>query len=97
VLLPKSFSSLDDVVGILKNDPNRKLNIDGHTDHVGDSIKNQILSEQRAGAVLKYVSEKGISQTHLNAEGFGEGRPIVENNTSSGRATNRRVELRLLY
>lgn len=74
-----------------------KLNIEGHTDDVNDSIRNQKLSEQRAKTVMKYFITKGIQPDRLTAIGFGESVPIIENKTPETRATNRRVELKLHY
>jgi outer membrane protein OmpA-like peptidoglycan-associated protein len=94
-LLPNSFSSLDTVVGILKKYSYLNLRIEGHTDNVGNREANQLLSENRANTIKTYLKQKGISESRLQAMGFGKDRPIASNNTSRGRAINRRVELTL--
>jgi OmpA-OmpF porin, OOP family len=67
---------------------------EGHTDSQGDDAYNQELSERRAGAVRQYLIETyGIAADRLEAEGFGESRPVADNETPEGRQQNRRVEL----
>lgn len=94
-LLPASFAALDTVVGIMKRDPGLKLNIEGHTDNVGDAEKNKVLSEQRARAVYGYIIRKGVDASRLRSDGFGEDRPRAGNDSVEGRRRNRRVEMRL--
>lgn len=96
-LLAKSFKSLNDVVKILNDDTNLKLNINGHTDNTGSAEKNQVLSTNRAKAVYDYLLKKGIPESRLKSEGFGQNKPIADNKTAAGRAKNRRVELELHY
>ncbi|OGQ08348.1 MAG: hypothetical protein A3G32_03895 [Deltaproteobacteria bacterium RIFCSPLOWO2_12_FULL_40_28] len=69
--------------------------IEGHTDSKGDDAYNSALSQRRAAAVRTFLISKGIPDTRIKSEGFGETRPVVTNNTQEGRAQNRRVELRL--
>ena len=67
--------------------------IEGHTDSVGTATYNQALSERRAMAVRDVLIEAfGIHPGRIDAMGFGEGRPVAENDTEEGRAINRRVE-----
>jgi OmpA-OmpF porin, OOP family len=96
-LLPASFKSLDEVLELLKKHAALHLSIEGHTDNVGKPHANELLSKQRAGAVLDYLKSKGIDAARLQANGFGDTKPIAENNTSKGRASNRRVEFKLMY
>ena len=96
VLLPRSFETLNEVVDILKKDTTVRLNIEGYTDNVGKPRDNQMLSENRAISVLKYLELKGISADRLHAKGFGEFMPVADNSTSRGRAKNRRVEIKLI-
>lgn len=97
-LLPQSFRSLNDVASLLKSNPSLNLLIEGHTDNVGTSQKNQLLSENRAQAVMDYlVSNGGISKSRLSIKGYGFSKPVATNGTSEGRALNRRVELSLFY
>ncbi|MBK7558896.1 MAG: OmpA family protein [Chitinophagaceae bacterium] len=94
-LLAKSFPKLNDVVSILKDNPSFKLQIDGHTDFVGNDEYNQTLSEQRAAAVRAFFVSKGIDESRLSSAGYGESRPVADNNTAAGKALNRRVEMTL--
>ncbi len=94
-LLPKSFASLNEVVKILKDNPTYKIQINGHTDNKGDVLMNQSLSEARAAAVRNYMISKGIEESRLFSTGYGEIKPIADNNTVSGRTENRRVEMAL--
>ncbi|MBD0332275.1 MAG: OmpA family protein [Chitinophagaceae bacterium] len=96
-LLSKSFKPLNDVAQILKDDPNLKLAIEGHTDNVGTDEYNQTLSDNRANSVKAYLVSKGIDESRLAAQGFGESQPVADNNTAAGRAKNRRVVLTLSY
>jgi OOP family OmpA-OmpF porin len=96
-LLPASYASLDKVVKVLKENPDVKISIEGHTDNVGKPDANQQLSERRAQSVLQYFKTNGITENRLSAKGFGLDQPIADNNTAEGRAMNRRVELKLSY
>jgi OOP family OmpA-OmpF porin len=80
----------------LRECPDNRLAVEGHTDAIGTDAYNQGLSERRAAAVLEYLVGKGVSSSQLGATGFGESTPIATNDTSDGRALNRRVELRLV-
>ncbi len=97
VLLAKSFKGLNDVAQIMKDDPQLKLAIDGHTDNVGGDEFNQKLSENRAGAVRDYLIKRGIDESRLIVTGHGESEPIADNKTAAGRQKNRRVEMKLNY
>ncbi len=92
----ESAEILSFIAGILKEYPNSRFNIDGHTDSVGSEASNQKLSEGRAQAVVDWLSENGIERSRLVARGFGESQPIMSNNTRDGRARNRRVEINLI-
>ncbi len=92
-LLPKSFKSLDGVVDLLKADESLMLDIDGHTDAVGTDESNQVLSDNRAGSVKEYFLKKGIDASRLKSTGYGETKPVADNNTAAGRAKNRRTEM----
>ena len=96
-LLPRSFSSLDSLAGLLKNYPILQLYSEGHTDNVGGVTYNQKLSEKRAGAVMTYLIKSGITASRLRAAGYGQQKPVADNATKDGRAKNRRVELNLSY
>jgi outer membrane protein OmpA-like peptidoglycan-associated protein len=83
------------MTAIFKEYPKASFTIEGHTDSVGSERSNQILSERRANAVRDYLIANGISDDRLTAVGYGETRPIDSNKTRSGRANNRRVEVKL--
>jgi outer membrane protein OmpA-like peptidoglycan-associated protein len=68
------------------------IQLNGHTDNVGEDNSNLVLSEKRAQSVLEYLVSKGIVATRLRAKGFGENKPISTNDTVEGRAINRRTE-----
>ena len=96
-LKSSSTAVLNDIAGIMKKYRAYKLNIDGHTDNVGESRKNQILSEARAEACYNYLINAGISKKRLSYKGYGDRRPMVENTSLEGRERNRRVEFNLHY
>lgn len=95
-LLSESYSVLDQVAGILVDNPYYQLKISGHTDDVGNDNTNLRLSEKRAKSCLEYLVTKGISKDRLSFIGYGEQKPIADNETSEGRRTNRRVQFELL-
>jgi OOP family OmpA-OmpF porin len=97
VLLDKSFKGLKEVAQILKDNPQLKMSIDGHTDNVGSDASNQKLSENRAGAVKNYLVKQGVEESRLIVTGYGESQPIADNKTAAGRQKNRRVEMKLSY
>ncbi len=97
VIRPESFTVLDRVVEVMEENETYKLRIEGHTDSTGDDALNQSLSERRAGAVRDYLIRKGIAGERLTSEGFGESRPIASNETTEGRAKNRRVEFKIEF
>ncbi|MFV0565554.1 MAG: DUF5723 family protein [Flavobacteriaceae bacterium] len=92
----KSNVVLSDIVGVLKEYPNARFAIEGHTDSVGSDALNLRLSEQRANAVKDYLVGNGIDAGRLTAQGFGETRPLADNTTREGRERNRRVEINLI-
>ncbi len=93
-ITPGSKTVLDQVGALLRNDAALKLEIQGHTDNVGAPTANLTLSQQRADAVKKYlVDNYAIAAARLTTSGFGDTKPVADNNTDAGRAKNRRVEL----
>src|SRR5579862_6432290 len=92
-LLPGARERLAKVSGIILAYPSLHLAVEGHTDSVGGDDYNQNLSQQRANAVRDYFVQQGIPAASVEAHGFGKTEPIASNDTSEGRAQNRRVEL----
>lgn len=92
-----SFSSLNKLAEILKNETELKLDIEGHTDNTGSVRINQVLSGRRALAIKTYLVNQGVSTDRLSASGFGSEKPIATNNTEEGRSKNRRVEFKVKY
>ncbi len=91
----ETFSVLQAITAILKEYPDSKFTIEGHTDSVGSKTTNQRLSDSRANAVRTYLVENGIAADRLTAQGFGEDYPIDSNKTKAGRKNNRRVDVKL--
>lgn len=89
---PSSYALLDSAVDVMTRFPDLNLSIEGHTDNKGTDEDNQKLSEDRAAAVMAYLVGKGISEDRLQAKGFGETKPVADNETAKGRAENRRIE-----
>ena len=92
----ESTSVMVDIITILKEYPNAKFTVEGHTDSVGSAKLNQSLSESRALSVKEFLVDKGIEEFRLSAIGYGEEKPIASNATRSGRTQNRRVEINLV-
>ncbi|MBT3204556.1 MAG: OmpA family protein [Gammaproteobacteria bacterium] len=81
-------------VDLVRN-PELYVIVAGHTDNVGDSGFNRELSQKRAASVKTYLIDRGVDASRLSARGFGDSEPAASNDTSEGRAKNRRVELRI--
>ena len=95
-ILPGSFAILDRALKVLQDYPDVNLEISGHTDNKGGASYNLTLSQHRADSVKMYFVSRGIASSRLTSVGYGKDRPIADNSTSSGRATNRRTEFRLI-
>ena len=96
-LLSQSYASLNQVVDILNQYPELKMDIEGHTDNTGVAEKNLTLSQNRANTVKAYIIGKGISESRVTATGHGQEMPIADNKTAAGRTANRRVEMKIKY
>jgi outer membrane protein OmpA-like peptidoglycan-associated protein len=92
-LLPTAGQRLDQLADFLKQYPDRKLIIEGHTDSVGSDATNQALSERRAQAVQQALAVRGVDPSRITARGYGKAYPVASNATPEGRALNRRVEV----
>jgi outer membrane protein OmpA-like peptidoglycan-associated protein len=90
-----SEEALAAIISILDEYPNAKFTVEGHTDSVGSDQNNKRLSEARALSVKSYLVENGVDEFRLSSAGFGEERPVASNDTRSGKAENRRVEINL--
>lgn len=95
-LLPQSRVELARLTDLLKKNPGMKIEIGGHTDNKGKREYNQLLSENRAKAVLEYLVLQGIDRSRLTAKGYGMEQPIDTNDTEEGRANNRRTEFKVI-
>jgi len=97
VIRQESLPILDKVVAVMQENPDYNLKISGHTDSQGDDDANLLLSHKRAQATKKYLMDQGIAILRLDAVGYGEMKPIESNDTSEGRAKNRRVEFEIVF
>ncbi len=95
-LTSEARSILEEQAAILDKEPTVRVEIAGHTDSTGPEAYNQGLSERRAKKVEEFLISRGTSPDRLKAVGYGESSPIAANDTREGRATNRRVELKVL-
>jgi outer membrane protein OmpA-like peptidoglycan-associated protein len=95
-ITPASTTELERLYQLLVDQPNLRIQINGHTDDVGSEEDNQQLSEGRAKAVYEYLMNKGIATSRLKYKGFGESLPIASNDTDAGRQQNRRTEFVVL-
>lgn len=91
-LKPESMGVINEIADLMNENPDVKFSVEGHTDSDGDNDSNQILSEQRAAAVVATLTELGIDPTRLTSKGWGESKPMDTNDNSEGKANNRRVE-----
>lgn len=87
---------LGEVAKLLKARPELTLEVQGHTDNVGQKGANMALSEQRAKAVVAWLTSQGVDGSRLVAKGYGDSAPVADNTSEEGRAKNRRVELKKL-
>ncbi len=88
-----NIACLDKVLDVMRDNPELKIEIQGHTDNQGAPAANQLLSEKRARAVYEYFLDKGMDISRISYRGFGPGNPVAPNDTAAGRALNRRVEI----
>lgn len=90
---PACDKTMTAIAAIMTDYPGFHVQVDGHTDNVGNPEANQKLSQARAEAVVKYlVEKKGADAKRLSAMGFGDTKPIADNKTKKGQAKNRRVD-----
>ncbi|WP_295791740.1 OmpA family protein [Mucilaginibacter sp.] len=89
---PESMGTLNGIVQILKDNPELKFEVDGHTDNSGGAGHNLALSQQRAAAVKAQLVKMGVEESRLSTKGLGDTKPLSDNATIEGKANNRRVE-----
>ena len=89
---PESMGTLNMIVGVLKDNPDIKFEVDGHTDNSGTAAHNLTLSQQRSDAVKTQLIKMGVDASRLSSKGFGDTKPISDNTSLEGKANNRRVE-----
>jgi outer membrane protein OmpA-like peptidoglycan-associated protein len=89
---PVSFPILDAVYDVLAANQKIRLEVQGHTDNVGNAAYNQKLSQQRADSVRAYLVKKGIAESRLVSKGYGMSQPLLPNTTEANKALNRRVQ-----
>ncbi|ASJ74682.1 OmpA family protein [Granulosicoccus antarcticus] len=92
-----SETALDQVVQLLRNNPDKRIRIEGHTDDTGPASVNLRLSQERAQAVARYLESGNVSASQMIAKGYGSTQPIADNTTDSGRAKNRRIEISYVH
>ena len=95
-LKPQFYPALNTIAATLKEYNQTIVEVSGHTDSIGSDAANQVLSERRANAVSSYLIGQGVQRERFEVVGMGERYPVASNDTDSGRALNRRVEIRLL-
>jgi outer membrane protein OmpA-like peptidoglycan-associated protein len=98
VIENKSFPLLDNVAEVLNKHPEiAHIRVEGHTDNTGSDATNRDLSDRRAKAVVKYLTNKGVAADRVVGQGYGPERPVADNGTDEGRAANRRVEFVIVH
>lgn len=95
-LRDESYAELDRVLNLLTQNPSARIEIAAHTDDVGGDESNMRLSERRAQEIVRYLKSKGINANRMVPKGYGESRPVVNEQTEEARAKNRRVELKII-
>ena len=89
----ESDKVLGEIATLLKNQPDWKITVEGHTDNVGAKAANKALSQKRAESVVAWLGDHAVDRSRLAAAGFGDTKPVQDNTSEEGRAKNRRVEL----
>jgi outer membrane protein OmpA-like peptidoglycan-associated protein len=97
VILPDSFGLLTEIADtLIRHGEIKRVEVQGHTDNSGTPDHNKILSEQRAEAVVAWLTQHGVTSDRLVARGYGQEKPLVPNVTAGNRAQNRRVQFIIL-
>lgn len=95
-LTDDSKYELDNLAKAMSDYPNLVIEVAGHTDNVGDPASNLTLSAERAASVVNYLTGKGVSSSRLRPRGYGDTKPLADNDTPENRAKNRRTEFTIL-
>ncbi len=96
-LKAESVAEVENIRELLEHDPQLRVQINGHTDNVGNAAANKTLSLKRASSVINYLVQHGIAANRLTAKGYGSERPIVSNDDEvGGREINRRTEIEII-
>jgi outer membrane protein OmpA-like peptidoglycan-associated protein len=93
---PASYDELDGLVALMRVNSKMEIQLEGHTDNVGNANKNLALSQDRVEAVKKYLASNGINKKRISTKAFGGTQPIATEDTEEAHALNRRVEMRVL-
>lgn len=93
---PESYSELDILVNLMQENPAMIIQLEGHTDYLGDARANMRLSQQRVEAVRNYLADKGIAKTRIRTKAYGGSQPLSRDNTPEAHRLNRRVEVRII-
>ena len=93
---PQSYSELDELVAMMKDNERLVIQLEGHTDNLGNPKANMELSEDRVEAVKRYLVGKGLSRNRIKTKAFGGSQPLTQETNPQARNLNRRVEVRVL-
>jgi OOP family OmpA-OmpF porin len=93
---PESFTELDLLVNMMIENPKMVIQLEGHTDYLGNAKENLKLSQQRVESIRAYITDKGISRARIKTKAFGGLQPLSRDNTPEAHRLNRRVEVRIL-
>ncbi len=95
-ITPDSETTLTKALNTLRTNPELRVEIQGHTDDVGNNSANQRLSEARSNSVRDYLVQRGIDAGRMTTRGYGEERPLVPNDSAENRTKNRRIQFQVL-
>jgi OOP family OmpA-OmpF porin len=93
---PASYDELDEVALLMNSHPKLVIQLEGHTDNVGNVSKNMDLSQDRVDKVKDYLVDKGVSKSRVKTKAFGGTKPLSKGKTEADRDMNRRVEIRII-
>ncbi len=96
LLSPDAELLLQGFANYLNKQAGLRIQINGHTDDVGDAVRNQVLSEERAKAVAAYLEGQGVAAERMQFKGYGEAQPRIANSSAANRALNRRTEFEII-